>query len=106
MTQSSASAEQLIAQQIGQLRRLSWQDAARLPERAEKTVAIGASECTLTTFRQSGVLPWADAVLVTVQLARPRCFGALEDRVEQGLVFEPGQTARAATPTELAEAGE
>jgi hypothetical protein len=98
--------EQLLAQRIRQLRRLSWQEAARLPDRVTTTVAIGASECTLTTFRQAGVLPLADAVLVTVQLARPRCFGALGDVVEKGLVFAPGQAARAATPAELMEAGE
>ena len=98
-------ASHMIEQRIERLRMLSWEEAARLPERDEEQVAIGGTTCALTTYRQASVLPRRNAVLVTVQLARPRCFGVFGDHLEQGLVFEPGTEARPATASELLKTG-
>lgn len=100
---SNHDAERCLEERVRKLRALSWRDASRLPESAHERVFIGASECELTTFRQAGVLPEPQAILVTIQLARPRCFGALGDLVEKGLVFRPGAAARLATAAELLE---
>ena len=98
-------AEYLIEQRIEALRRLSWEEASLLPRCAEEQVVVGGVACALTTYRQSGVLPNPGSVLVTVQLARARCFGALSDHLQEGLVFEPGTPARRAATAELLESG-
>jgi hypothetical protein len=103
---SSCDADRFLEERVRQLRVLSWLDASRLPDSAHERVFIGGSACELTTFRQAGVLPEPQAILVTIQLARPRCFGALGDLVEKGLVFRPGAPARLATAAELLESGE
>jgi hypothetical protein len=99
-------AEQLVQQRVDKLMALSWQEALRLPESAEERVSIAGNACALTTYRQTGVLPNPNAVLVTVQLARPRCFGVLGDVLEKGLVFEAGIPTRPATAGELLDSEE
>ena len=86
---------------MARLRTLSWEQASRLPKRTEEAVSVEGNACALTTFRQAGVLSATNAVLVTVQLVRPRCFGEWGDRLEKGLVFEAGKPARLATAAEL-----
>ena len=96
----------LMEQRLARLRGLSWEEAVRLPERLEEEVAVAGHACALTTCRQAGVLPIEGAVLVTVQLARSRCFGRWSDPLEQGLVFEAGRAARPATAAELLASGD
>jgi hypothetical protein len=98
-------AETLIEQRLEGLRTLSWEEAWRLPARIDEQVVVAGNPCTLITYRQAGVLSERNAVLVTVQLARARCFGALSDRVEKGLVFGPNAVARPATAAELVDSG-
>ena len=98
-----SDADGLIDRRIERLRALSWEEASQLPASVEEQVAVGGTPCALTTFRQAGVLKGRPSLLVTVQLARPRCFGAMGDHLEKGLVFAPGSPPRPATPAELRE---
>jgi hypothetical protein len=81
---------------------LSFGDAAALPEASGAKVSIAGHECQVTTFVQP---LRADAVLVTLQVARPGLLGVVSYHTERGLIFSADGSVCEATAEELQNNG-
>ena len=91
----------VVNRKLAELRELTYTDAQGLSAAAFEDIVVAGKEVQLTVFRQQGVLSAADAVLVTVQLARAGLGGIVNFQLERGLVYLPGRPVRDATEDEL-----
>jgi hypothetical protein len=101
-TTLSAEASQLLAARMSALRRLSYAEVVALPETVAEELVLVGHRCTVTTFRQA--LSERSSLVVT-QLALPGLLGAVSHHYERGLVFDPHDSVREATPREIQVSG-
>ena len=76
-----------IEERLARLRRLTFEQAAALPEKAGEDAVLGGTRCAVTVYRPSGPHSLPNAVLVTVQVARFRLLSMVSYHTERGLVF-------------------
>jgi hypothetical protein len=90
----------LLGARVDALRRLSYIDAAALPEARGEPLLLAGRRCELTTFRQP---LGAERVLVTVQLSTTGFLGGWHR--ERGLVFHAKDAVREASDREMRDSG-
>jgi hypothetical protein len=90
---------------LTELRRLSVEEAAALPETNGSDVVISGVKASITTFRYLNPFRLEGSVLVVVLVARPRWFGMSAQHIERGLMFSPDGKVREATERELQNSG-
>ena len=101
-------AERVITSRLAQLRRLTYQEVAALPQpSAGEEFVFGGTPCKLWMYVQPSASPPLpeDTILVTVQIERERFFGMVSYHTERGLVFSPNAPVRDATEIELRDSG-
>ena len=100
-----SEATRVLADRIGDLEQLTFDQAALLPETDGVYRTLGGYRAGITTFRQSGLPQLKGMVLVTVLVSRPTLLGISAHHIERGLVFSPNNPVREATARELQNSG-
>ena len=92
----------MLEDRISQLRELTFDQVAALPEVDSQERLVAGRKCTLTVYVQSIS---DDQLLLVVQLARPALLGIVSFHRAQGLVFARDGGLREATSAELIDSG-
>ena len=95
----------MIDQRIGELRALTFEEAAALPEASGEDTRLAGARCAVTVFRQRDPYELPNSILVTVQVARRGLLGIVSYHTERGLIFTPQGTIREASELELQNSG-
>jgi hypothetical protein len=98
-------ASRLIDARLAELRRLTVESAAALPETDGVDTVISGEKASITTFRYLNPFRLEGSVLLVVLVARPRWFGIAAHHIERGLMFSPDGKVRDATERELQNSG-
>ena len=101
-TQEAAA---IAESKLAELRNLDFTAAAALPGAQLEDIVVAGKEVQMTVFRQIGIPGSAEAVLVTVQLARAGLGGLLTYKYEKALVYSSNGDIREATESELLATG-
>jgi hypothetical protein len=97
----ASEASRLIEGRLAPIRRLTFEEAALLPETDGSDTVVAGIKASITTFRSQ----LEEAVLVVVLVARPRWFGVASYHIERGLLFSSDGKVREATERELQNSG-
>jgi hypothetical protein len=89
----------LLENRLGSLERLTYAQAAQLPETSDENIELCGASTAVTVFRQP--TKRGDGVLVTVQVARRRMLATYRPVYERGLIFTPSAAVREATDAEM-----
>ena len=98
-------ASRVIEARVGELRRLTLEEAAALPETNGVDTVISGVKASITTFRYLNPFQMEGSVLVVVLAARPMWLGMAAHHIERGLMFSPDGKVREATERELQNSG-
>jgi hypothetical protein len=83
----NAEAARVIDDHIESLRKMTFQEAAALPETSSEDRIIAGEKASVSIFRQDSPYQLEDKILVVVLVARERWFGMTAYHIERGLVF-------------------
>lgn len=101
----NTEAARLIESRLSALRRLTFSEAAVLPEAASEETTLAGVRCNLNVFRQTNSETLPDAILVAVQVSRSTLISVASHHTERGLVFGANGQVREAADDELRNTG-
>lgn len=101
----NAEAVRIIDDRLTALRRLTFAEAAALPEASSESTVVAGNEARIKVFRKDDAYQLDGKILLVVMVGKLIWFGMGSHQIDRGLVFSPDQPVRDATDIELLYSG-